>query len=705
MLCKILLCLLYIATLWGIYFVGRLLFVIGFRPIERDYKLANNSLYYRILLAALIIPFIVYGVLMWLETPAEALWATGSSADSYKPSLGWSVYFHYMNTGNQGSVDSRYIFWSTFLGVVGTIALNGLLVSFLVNIVDRRKEQWLKGEIRYGERQFDGHTIVVGGSEISIGIIKSIIERNNRNKILILTKDKVEKLRSSLKSAVGDDANIVIYHGDRTSTSDIAQLFVHRAGEVFIIGEEVNSKNDDESYHDTLNMKCAEIVGHLAERREAERGKLKCHIMFEYQTTFAAMQIAKIDDAKVKYAPFNYYENWAFNVFAGDRPADGDTTSYIPLDGDGITQESKEFVHLIVVGMSRMGIALANTAAHIAHYPNFCEKDKNPIRTRITFIDINATQESQYYMGRFEELFKLARHRSYKSGKWSDWENDNLSATQNSHFGNNFIDVEWQFMEGAVDSSEIRNYLIEATNEPNAKVTIALCLPEINRAVASAIYMPDVVYDKAQEVLVYQRNGGEIIHKISDSNFHYHNKLRAFGMNDKCYNLSIMDEIRDIDNSLYGGYQIAKKRYEEHKAEYVAPGKSKAAKLWSNYYNIYAARTKFRSCRPGIRVAEGNIAEFTESELEALCRVEHNRWNVEQLLMRYRPLTEKEIDEAKMTDASMSNQRKEELKREGAHLNICPNEMLEKNDAGITIFDLELTKVLPSAYNALYNTK
>ena len=143
------------------------------------------------------------------------------------------------------------------------------------------------------------------------------------------------------------------------------------------------------------------------------------------------------------FIPFNVYENWAQRVFVqGEysetvkkvlpalRKIDLKPTwinnlshsivnylqaimqknneeqryiKYCPLDGNGISSTSKDHVHLVVVGMSKMGIAMAIQAAQVAHYPNFSSgrkdedgnvlREPSPIRTRITFIDNDAENE------------------------------------------------------------------------------------------------------------------------------------------------------------------------------------------------------------------------------------------------------------------------------------------------------------------------
>ena len=133
-------------------------------------------------------------------------------------------------------------------------------------------------------------------------------------------------------------------------------------------------------------------------------------MMFEYQTSFNLFQTTDINDKKINFRPFNYYEMWAQKVLVcQDLTAPTDKSHYIPLEGhEGIKSDDNSFVHLVIVGMSRMGIAMAIEAAHLAHYPNFETLRK---RTRITFIDSNMKQERHQFMERFKDMFLLAHRR------------------------------------------------------------------------------------------------------------------------------------------------------------------------------------------------------------------------------------------------------------------------------------------------------
>ena len=61
---------------------------------------------------------------------------------------------------------------------------------------------------------------------------------------------------------------------------------------------------------------------------------------------------------------------------------------------------------------------------------------------------------------------------------------------------------------------------------------------------------------------------------------------------------------------------------------------------WSNLYNAYSLRTKLASLRSMRGLQQDDPSQDTkplnDDEAEILARIEHNRWNVEKLLMGYR---------------------------------------------------------------------
>ena len=114
--------------------------------------------------------------------------------------------------------------------------------------------------------------------------------------------------------------------------------------------------------------------------------------------------------------------------------------------------------------------------------------------------------------------------------------------------------------------------------------------------------------------------------------------------------------------------------------------------------------TKFRCMDADAESIKDNDFVFGAKDLENLGKMEHNRWVVEQLLLRYRPLTKNEQEKAKIDCLCSSDREKERLKSdEYAHLDICSNAKLNQVDYNMSKLDQALIKVLPEAYRDYLN--
>ena len=706
------------------------------------------------------------------------------------PSIFWTVYYHFIDPGNQHMTTSKSgRGWSALIAILGVFLLNGLLVSSIIGWIDSRKEKWLKGEVKYPcFLRRKKHYVIIGGNDVVTGIVKQLISKNKY--ILIQTSRDVESFRRELFSNLTEEQQklIIIYYGNRTSKEDVEKLYIEKAEEVYIIGEEIRT-DDIESYHDTINMKCLRMISDNIQNVERyNNNPLVCRVMFEYQTSFNILQVTDIDGKKIDFKPFNYYETWAQNVLICQELAKKENCEYLPLEGfDGIQVDQDKFVHFIVVGMSRMGLAMAIEAAHLAHYPNFCT---NKRRARITFIDASMEQEKHFFMSRFKEMFSLACYRDvtnvseniYSDLKAYPWLNpleDVLCKSpycNSDHLGKDFIDIEWEFINGSIENPNIQQYFADAESNADAKLTIAICLPENSRAIAAATYLPDSVYksDTTLQILVYQRLNSDLLFQINQ-NKRYNDKLKAFGMNSLCYNSSLVelsefiakkvncaydqyawerirmrykgeslidDDYDCLSNYLYsdtrisssdkeyirgecekwmdgnnneGCYQVIcekLKNFQNDLGRYISKqnehsegksGKSKSAKMWSNKYNVYSMWTKFRCF--GVNPTKPQDFEDRIVIMSELGKMEHNRWIVEQLLLRFRPLMKDEQDKAQITNLYSSTKQKGIYKKGCAHLDICSNDKLNAIDYNMAELDQALVKVLPGAYREYLEEK
>ena len=677
------------------------------------------------------------------------------------PSLLWTVYYNFIDPGNQHMTTTRR--GRIIAGIVATggfLLLNGLLISMLISWFDRRREQWLKGEVKYCRflrRRKNKFYTVIGGNDVAIGIVGELLsESNDKDKpyIVIQTSRDVENFRRELFSCLKEwqQKRIIIYYGSRTSKDDVAYLHIENAKEVYIIGEDTRT-DDIESHHDTINMKCFELIFEYLketgkgqeiksfldeiglfkkrfmafkekleasteeekemlkeEKKKLEEEKknlekkwdellLKCHVIFEYQTTFSVFQFFDINedvDAYIKFRPFNHYEMWAQKVFINKEVLPEEikksfnNEGYLPLEGAaGIKEQDDNHVHLFIVGMSRMGIAMAIEAAQLCHYPNF---ESRKIRTKITFIDKNAAEEKNFFIGRFKELFELShwRYGSIDESGALVWRPQDIHIPIGfDYLGGDFLDIEWEFINGGIESTSIQDYILKSAS-PQAKVTIAICLPESNRSHAAALFLDKKIYesDSVLQVLVYNRNGNAIINAISKNNFTHPfcGKLRSFG----CLpNQFIVNHLTTCE---YLGYEIEKAynggEEEGMIKEYDYKGKSKEAMRWSSIYCGNTMWTKLRSI--------AKTSSINDNDIQLLADVEHNRWNIEELLMNFRHLTPEE-QKSVLDGKSTKNQMKSQM----AHLDICSNKKLLEIDGKAQRYDKDLTAILGEIYQKI----
>lgn len=731
------------------------------------------------------------------------------------PSLFWTVYYHFIDPGNQHMTTSklgRIIAAAT--AISGFILLNGLLISTLISWFDRRRELWNKGEIRYKSwvwrrRKF---AVVIGANESAPTIIKQLFEGHGEAKVkyvLLLTNEDAGLVREKISSYLDDvySRRLVVYNGQLDSVEEIYKLNIEKATEIYVLGE-LSHEDDSESYHDIQNMRCVHnLASYLTEKCTEKR--IICRVQFEYQTTFSVFQFSDLPSRITEhlvFIPFNSYENWAQQVFVAGRydemttkvlprqrridiqdswmnrnviypifsgfqaylPKNNIETrqfKYLPLEGEkGIKADSKKTVHLVVVGMSKMGIAMALQAAQIAHYPNF-KPGKEGYRTRITFIDANADKEKEFFMGRFQNMFALTRHRTINFEKgdtlYKEWEDpvENINSEyrhlclikdknknqEKPDFMGNFIDLEWEFINGNVEQQSVKDYLVMSANkakdeETGTTFTIAICFPLAHEAIAAALYMPIEVYEYAQQILVYQREASDMIFNFVNANdvSKRYTKIVPFGMQNADFTCNKTNYYRaQLANYVYSlifDKSVCNERINERIAgigNVLDKGKMQdvrrewkrlsMANRWSNKYLANSFGTKLKSLGMPTTNISANLTTICQNMADpknemdmAIC--EHNRWNVQQLLMGFRAYKESEAKEYQdlmkkkeqsVADAERFKNHKEKMKKgfEKVHLNICSFEKLKEVDKEAADYDKILNSAVPYIMSLVETSK
>lgn len=680
--------------------------------------------------------------------------------------LFWSVYYNFIDPGSEYIIaNNGGKVWAIVVALFGMFLLNGLLVSTMVGYIDSRKDNWMNGKMRYSASQFlfKSFAVVIGANEMAPTIIRNLLCGRGEGRVyyvVLLTNEDVEKVRSVIESYLTkeEEARLVIYNGQLDSKEEIVRLHLEKATEIYVLGED-SHEDVSESYHDVQNMRCVHnIAGYLADRR-VDR-EIVCRVMFEFQTTYSVFQFSDLHDnirRHLDFIPFNPYENWAQRVLVkgcykeNEQNSDGGPNSdaryfdYLPLDGNsGISPNSEKSVHLVIVGMSKMGIAMAIQAAQVAHYSNFKITDENgnrvenPLRTRITFIDENADSEMEFFMGRFQNLFALSRYR-YIDASCKDYDLDapwtdavTAEGSEYTAIGDNFLDIEWEFMKGSVENAGVVQYLKGAARaakpvngQPSSLLTLAVCHPLAHQAIAASIYMPAEVYDYAQQVLVYQREASDIVYNLTSDQTKAHKryaKLRPFGMqyadfttyNDIHYRAMICNYLYTIigDEALVDKILQIDITDRDGCMKTITTAWKKLA-IFDKWSNIYLAN----SFESKIRSVGGTVADVAQhyDELVAafaamkmpMAECEHNRWNMQQLLMGFRAFNDDDMAELRKEVAKATSPaerqavitRIKKAKRnsaERAHLNICSFATLMELDGEAYKYDEKFNGAIPA---------
>ena len=548
----------------------------------------------------------------------------------------------------------------------GAAFFTGILISIISNMLEGHVEQFKKGLIRY---DFSDHILILGANEMLANMLKAFSqdEKASKRDVVILSTFDTEQLRARLYSELNDMElkKVVLLFGSRDSDEELRHVNVAKAASVYIIGEE------EETHHDARNISCCERVTKLCQDRKE---KLKCFMVINNLSSYHVLQYRRENDfPKLEMTIINLMENRAQSVLVTRRF--DSTLKYPAIDRDGISADSDYRVHFVVVGMTQMALSMATTVAQIAHFPNFSTKGK---KTRITFIDPNIEQEMNFFKGHYDSLFQLSYSclRRYEDGQMKTI----MEQVPNPEYGD-FLDVEWEFIDGGVETAPVRDLIRQWSDQRNPEyLTIAVCNNTSEENIATSLYLPEEVYTNQIPLFVYQPEKGDVLLQAMKTS--RYGNIYPFGMLHDCYDPQLQERIRYAKriNYLYtkGEDFVQMPSCEEDlNAEWY---NLSFANQLSNIYAVNSAPTKLRS----IGLSEEQPVELTEEQIEMLATMEHNRWNMEKLLVGFKPLTIQQ-------EAEYTNEQKKQLKQKFVHHLIRPNDEIP---AGARIYDLLICRYI-----------
>lgn len=544
------------------------------------------------------------------------------------------------NFGN-GEDSGMSVVWQLIITLAGTIVFLSMVINAFGNVVDNRIEKYRKGFVRYW---FNDHVVFLGANEVIIGMIDHLatIEKFRRKKFVVLTSDDCEKVRDNITSHLSDEAKklkITFLFGERNNDDVLKSIYIDRASHIYVVGEE------KELERDSINIECWNIIKLL--RQETTDKVAKCYLILDRQSSTWVFNKMKTDPVSgIETNVIDTLESLSQRVLVNPQSDNGRPVPPT-LDGpEGIRRESEKTVHLVIFGMTQMASAMAMTAAHLCHFPNYLRDPSK--KTTITFIAPDAKQEMAFLTGRYFHLFRHSEYEYLEEGMSDDERKKNSHVSE----GEDFLDIRWRFVKGSIEQSWIRKLLMgyyENHKIGKERLTLAICGNDAESNIASALYLPEAFYAKKKEsgcddvtILVYQPVSGERIYTACAKTYRYSN-VYPFGQYDRSYDPSYRARLLAAKKINYL-YKVCK-NYKKMPDTYT-----ELDELWrdktfldraSSMYSANSIYMKLRSV--------GLTPESTKEELkpyvEMLSEVEHNRWDVERLILGVAEPTQEQREE------------------------------------------------------------
>lgn len=567
--------------------------------------------------------------------------------------------------------------WATFVGciiyIAGVVIFTGMIISVMTNMIERRVEKYRNGELYYLQ---SGHYIIMGFGDMVPSFIKHIFEKDSDAYILILTSHPVAEATEKLRKTFSKEQmnKIIFNYGHRTTSESYEDIHLEASEEIFIVGYH------GQPAHDAINVECVDSIYHYLTNLHGAHYPKRITCVFRDIDTYAAFKTSeifgKIKSLNIEFVPYNFYANWAKQVFVKRCHKDvnkySSTIDYPAVFGNGIGPDDKHYVHLVFAGTTNFAVAFAMEAANVLHFPNFNKNNK--LKTRITFIDVNADKEKDEFITRNRHFFEI---QDYIYRDLSDHLRPlayNMPATYFRDEDANFLDVEFEFIKGDIFSARVQAEIGRWAQDTEGQyLSIFLALKDQRSNFVMGMNMPDAVYENEIPVFIRQdrsdnfvtnlrtADNKEFVYSTTEDNGFVNTRKRKaryahiypFGMNETIYHADDKSLKRaKLINFLYNTADYSVNKFKGEFELSTIPNeviwkeaeefwsKLSVSLIWSNLYSSYAIRTKLATLRAMRGLSLDNDKQDTtplsEEEVEELARVEHNRWNVEKLLMGYR---------------------------------------------------------------------
>lgn len=572
----------------------------------------------------------------------------------------------------------------------GVIVVTGLLIAIVTTYLRTLGDRYKTGTIDH--YNWENHILFLGYDEMMIGTLRKVCSTNKKTQVVVAVPENVEATRSRIKVNLKEEQYklVEVIQCNYTDKDDlIKKACVKTVSQLFIIGQ------PDEATHDATNQKCLDVIADIV----GDKPDIACYIYFRNQSSLSLIhrqEFGKDHNKPLwkKTNPFNFHQNVASKLLTGFDSGNELMTPDYRNEKQNLAVCKNANVHLVILGMTEMGMALAKEMLMVAHYPGR--------RVKITLVDDNAREEMFYFKGRYKDLFNHCKSTFFKL----DWHDERPPMVNDSEKENvsakDILDVEFAFIEGSVAHPKLSEMIEGWAEDEESIFTLAICTNDSPKNMATALYLPRTLLEgeKAIHVWVYQQGD---------------NSMEEFGGHDLYKNLHTFsaNEYGEID--LQGSIAYIWAEQVQKAYERSASGSTSSTKWhdlsqyerWSTMNNVRSIIPKLHGMgyeivkeKDGFQLVYFGDGERTQcsqldlsnEEIHKLAETEHIRWNADTLSKGFRPTSDEEHRRVKADKENKSRYKKKLF----AHDDLRPYSEL---DTDTQAYDIDMTEAIINAIN------
>lgn len=435
------------------------------------------------------------------------------------------------------------------------------LIAILITMLQVFRKQWDRFKISI----LKNHIIIIGYGPIGKNIAEDLLAKKKKILVIDLNIDLNER-------GILQNSKCKRMKADATDKKVLKKARVRHAEAVYILTESDS----------TQIQVCLELYQLVKERKRIKEDPLKCIMHLSRQELMSTLKNHKLVQ--------NIKDSFILKVFNVHESNARDLFEEFPLDKDGISFKSKEFVQILIFGFDLTGETIAIQTALTGHYLN----GKKP---KIIIFDDQAEGKLNKFLNKYPSF-------------------------------NEYCDIEQISIES--NNPQILNKIFPYINIPNSLTSLVLSYENETENLLLGLQFDQIDFNESVTILI------QISDEIRFKTFS--NKVKQFGVNSRvCSHDAICNETLDKKAIAFHNNYLDNRREEKDF------GSKNADVIWEELSQEYKDSNRKAADHIGVKMrAIGcKIVEnddprpeglFTQKELLLLAKLEHKRWSAERSL-------------------------------------------------------------------------